>query len=227
MQDEYAYRDDIVINAYKKDITKIPLLTFEEEKELAERVQNGDETAVNILVEHNLRLVMYVAKRYYYSSVPFNDLISEGNLGLFIAARNYNASERFATYAQWWIRAKITEFIRKYTAFERSDEQLVKDELYDSLLDDANTKYEECIERESDINAGISNLMKGLQDREKQIITLYYGLGQDSRAYSFKEIGSKTNLTSERVRQIHDIAIMKMKSQSLNCSDFDYFKRLM
>ena len=94
---------------YLKEISKIPLLSFEEEKILAQRIATGDQEAVDELVRHNLRLVVSVAKKYSGCGLSLLDLIQEGNVGLIEAARKYdlNRGFRFSTYATWWIRQKI------------------------------------------------------------------------------------------------------------------------
>lgn len=94
---------------YLKEISKIPLLTFEEERELALRIANGDQEAVNEMVLHNLRLVVMVAKKYKGCGLSLLDLIQEGNTGLIEGAKKFDLSKgyRFSTYATWWIRQKI------------------------------------------------------------------------------------------------------------------------
>ena len=94
---------------YLKEISKIPLLTFEEEKALAIRIADGDENAVEEMVLHNLRLVVMVAKKYKGCGLPLLDLIQEGNTGLIEGAKKFDLSKgyRFSTYATWWIRQKI------------------------------------------------------------------------------------------------------------------------
>lgn len=98
------------VRLYLQEIDGRPLLTFEQEKILAERIKNGDQDAVNELVESNLRLVVSVAKRYKGCGLSFLDLIQEGNIGLITAARKYDVSRgfRFSTYATWWIRQSIS-----------------------------------------------------------------------------------------------------------------------
>ena len=94
---------------YLKEISKIPLLTFEEEKALAERIAAGDQEAVDEMVLHNLRLVVMVAKKYKGCGLSLLDLIQEGNTGLIEGAKKFDLSKgyRFSTYATWWIRQKI------------------------------------------------------------------------------------------------------------------------
>ena len=104
---------DDPVRLYLKEIGKVPLLTTEKEKELAERMMAGDETAKTELVEANLRLVVSIAKRYVGRGMFFLDLIQEGNLGLMKAVDkfDYTKGYKFSTYATWWIRQAITRAI--------------------------------------------------------------------------------------------------------------------
>jgi len=104
---------DDPVRLYLKEIGKVPLLTTERERELAERMMNGDDTAKTELVEANLRLVVSIAKRYVGRGMFFLDLIQEGNLGLMKAVDkfDYTKGYKFSTYATWWIRQAITRAI--------------------------------------------------------------------------------------------------------------------
>ena len=104
---------DDPVRMYLKEIGKVPLLTAEEETELAKRMEAGDEEAKQKLAEANLRLVVSIAKRYVGRGMLFLDLIQEGNLGLIKAVEkfDYNKGFKFSTYATWWIRQAITRAI--------------------------------------------------------------------------------------------------------------------
>ncbi|MBP3375762.1 MAG: RNA polymerase sigma factor RpoD [Clostridia bacterium] len=104
---------DDPVRQYLKEIGRIPLLTGDSEKELAERMMNGDEDAKSMLVESNLRLVVSIAKKYLGRGMYFLDLIQEGNLGLMKAVEkfDYTKGYKFSTYATWWIRQAITRAI--------------------------------------------------------------------------------------------------------------------
>lgn len=101
------------VRMYLKEIGKIPLLTSEEETEVAKRLAEGDEAAHNTMVEANLRLVVSIAKRYVGRGLPLLDLIQEGNLGLIKAVGkfDYTKGYKFSTYATWWIRQAISRAI--------------------------------------------------------------------------------------------------------------------
>ncbi|MBP8819547.1 MAG: RNA polymerase sigma factor RpoD [Syntrophomonadaceae bacterium] len=104
---------DDPVRMYLKEIGRVPLLTAEQEIDLAHRIENGDEDAKKQLVEANLRLVVSIAKRYVGRGMLFLDLIQEGNLGLMKAVEkfDYRKGFKFSTYATWWIRQAITRAI--------------------------------------------------------------------------------------------------------------------
>lgn len=104
---------DDPVKQYLKEIGDYPLLTLEEEIDLAERIQSGDEIAKRHLAESNLRLVVSIAKRYVGRGLSFLDLIQEGNLGLIKAVEKFDHTKgyKFSTYATWWIRQAITRAI--------------------------------------------------------------------------------------------------------------------
>ena len=104
---------DDPVRMYFKEIGKVPLLTADEERELAIRIENGDEEAKKKLCESNLRLVVSIARRYLNRGLSFLDLIQEGNLGLIKAVEKFDYSKgyKFSTYATWWIRQAITRSI--------------------------------------------------------------------------------------------------------------------
>ena len=104
---------DDPVRMYLREIGKIPLLSYEEEAELAQRILKGDEEAKQKLAESNLRLVVSIAKKYVGRGMLFLDLIQEGNMGLIKAVEkfDYNKGFKFSTYATWWIRQAITRAI--------------------------------------------------------------------------------------------------------------------
>lgn len=113
---KYEPEAESVISAYLSDVRKVPLLTPEEEKELAGLVAVGDEAARYRLITANLRLVVKIAKGYVNRGVPFMDLIAEGNIGLMKGVEKFRAEKncRFSTYGSWWIKQAIERAVFKH-----------------------------------------------------------------------------------------------------------------
>lgn len=106
--------------------TAAPTLTLEEEQELGRLIRSGDESAVNRLVEANLRFAMYMANRYRRETVDIDDLIQEANIGLMLAARHYDPDRgvRFTSYAGWWIEAQLRRYLSRHTSVVRIGESV-------------------------------------------------------------------------------------------------------
>ncbi|MCK4539494.1 MAG: RNA polymerase sigma factor RpoD/SigA [Candidatus Krumholzibacteria bacterium] len=109
--------DDDIQRQYFDDISKYPILTAEEERDLARKARDGSEKARKKLIVSNLRLVITIAKSYASYGVPFLDLIEEGNLGLIKAVSRFDPEKgfRFSTYSSWWIRQSIVRAISNYS----------------------------------------------------------------------------------------------------------------
>ena len=122
-----AGNEDIAFS-YLKSLSKIPLLTPQEELELARRAQKGDSEAKKLLAKHNLRLVVSVAKKYSKKQLPFIDLVQEGNVGLLRAIEKFDYTKgfRFSTYAIWWIRQAITRALSDKSRMIRLPVHLVE-----------------------------------------------------------------------------------------------------
>lgn len=114
--DDYFAKNTTALRMHLNTIGKIPLLTAEEEKELAYRIANGDKEAREKMINANLRLVVSIAKRYVGGKMAFDDLIQEGTLGLMKAVDKFDPSMgyKFSTYATWWIRQAVTRSIADY-----------------------------------------------------------------------------------------------------------------
>ena len=109
--------DDDIQRQYFNDISRYPVLTADEEKDLARKARDGDEAARKKLIVSNLKLVITIAKSYASYGVPFLDLIEEGNLGLIKAVSRFDPEKgfRFSTYSSWWIRQAIVRAISNYS----------------------------------------------------------------------------------------------------------------
>lgn len=221
------------LSTYFNDIQNIRRLTRREEQILSEKIQKGDEQALNKLVYHNLRFVVNIAKNYRNSNVPFADIISEGNIGLIRAAHKFDSTKgtKFISYAVWWIKNSINECIEKYN---RDNETLSYDDYtinkctdLDNKFEQINEDFEEKINNIQSRKDAIENLMKCLHEREIKILTLFFGLN-GGKEMTLEEVGKEMCLTNERVRQIKDGALSKLKCEVLTYSDdeIDTFRLL-
>jgi RNA polymerase primary sigma factor len=114
-------RDSSTVEKYFNEISKESLLTAQEEVDLARRIKQGDQKALERLVRANLRFVVSVAKQYHHGSMPLNDLINEGNVGLIKAAKMFDETKgfKFISYAVWWIRQSIMEALNEHSRIVR------------------------------------------------------------------------------------------------------------
>jgi RNA polymerase primary sigma factor len=258
---------------YLRDIGRIPLLTREQERGLGRRIRSGDTAAVHELVQANLRFVVSIAKRYMNRGIPLADLVTEGNLGLYEAARRFDERKdcAFISYAVWWIRRNLNKALaeqvhlvqfphsRKETLRDvcRAEERLEKtlqreptvDEIASAIGKDAReiqeamasvraysmvTDYEDP-DRETPLNriadeddippdlgledeemiTHVRDAVESLSQREELILNLYFGLTGEE-PYTLSEIGEKLHLSKERVRQLKDRALFRLRTGSMN-----------
>lgn len=221
------------IGLYFKDIKNTKALSREKEKELAQKIKEGDKEALNTLVEANLKFVVTVARQYANSGVPMSDLISEGNLALYRAAEKFDPSKdkKFITYAVWWVRSYMKDCIKKYNG---NGEEYCVDDYVMTLAeendtefgcDTINTDFEEKITDIQSRGMVIDELTSCLQERELKILSLYYGL-YGNKEMTLKEISDEMNMSSERVRQIVNTSIIKLKANALRSENFEEYKEL-
>lgn len=222
------------LQSYFKAIKNSKGLTREQEAELGKRIQDGDKTAVTELVEANLQFVVRTAKQYVGSGVPLDDLISEGNFGLYRAAEkfDYTKGKKFITYAVWWIKSYIQDAIKEYKGY--SDEISLEDymkcsdygeETYEESAEIVNNEYEEKLTNIQSRGMAVDELMECLQERENKILSLYFGL-HGEKQMNLKEISEEMNISSERVRQIVNTSITKLKANALGGDHFEEFRDL-
>ena len=229
------YSDASTLAAYLREISKLPRLTPEEERELGERIQHdGDEDALAHLVECNLRFVVSYAKRYRGLGLPFLDLIHEGNLGLIEAARRFDPTRnvKFITYAVWWIRQSMMHALADQTrAFSfppklfallhagaddislndpvrRGDGDEGAGELADILAEEHAPIDDELIHRAN--LADLATALRDLDGKEQEVVRLRFGL-EDDEPRTLQEIGDLMHLSRERVRQIESRAKEKLR----------------
>jgi RNA polymerase primary sigma factor len=258
------------LQLFLKDIGKVDLLTAAQEVELAKRIERGDHSAKQEMVEANLRLVVSIAKKYRNQGLPFLDLIQEGTIGLVRAAEkfDYRKGFKFSTYATWWIRqavaraladkartirmpVHVVEKLNKIVRSERKlraelgreptsveigrDLDLTGDEVehirrsaqtpvslekpvgdedeseFGHFLTDENLPLPD---EEAEITLRKETLRKilgTLSSRERQVLELRYGLdGQHPR--TLDEVGRTFNVTRERIRQIENQSLKKLRA---------------
>lgn len=231
-------------NYYFSEIEKIPLLTLEQEKEIAAKAFNGDKAAQKKLVEHNLRFVVKIANQYK-DYMDMDDLVNEGNMGLMHAAEKYNPDNgnKFSTYAVWWIKAYIQKAIRetstgvKFPATKYQDMKLAKwnfasldktisgtdgeESTFGSFIKDDRFKSpeDEYWEKEA-----INNLNDGIQflrPLEQTVLIKRFGLDGEE-PMSLSEIGSFMGFSKERIRQIEKKAIVQLRKNITSNGDSSY-----
>ena len=265
-------RESQSLDKYLQEIGKVDLLTPDEEVELAKRIREGDQLALEKLTKANLRFVVSVAKQYQNQGLSLGDLINEGNLGLIKAAQRFDETRgfKFISYAVWWIRQSIlqalaeqsrivrlplnrvgslnkisktfSELEQKYER-EPSPEELAEvlevttSEIVDTLkisgrhvsMDAPFVQGEEnslldVLENDSEdtpdsglindsLRREVQRALSTLTQREADVITLYFGLNGE-HAMTLEEIGEKFSLTRERVRQITEKAIRRLRHTS-------------
>jgi RNA polymerase primary sigma factor len=265
-------RESQSLDKYLQEIGKVDLLTPDEEVDLAKRIREGDQAALEKLTKANLRFVVSVAKQYQNQGLSLGDLINEGNLGLIKAAQRFDETRgfKFISYAVWWIRQSILQALAEQSRivrlplnrvgslnkisktfseleqkFERepSPEELAEvlevstNEIVDtmkisgrhvsmdapfvqgeenSLLDVLENDSEETPDSDLMIDSlrkEVQRALSTLTQREADVVTYYFGLN-GAHVMTLEEIGEKFNLTRERVRQIKEKAIRRLRHTS-------------
>src|SRR5580704_6941402 len=233
-------RESQSLDKYLHEIGKVDLITAEEEVILAQKIREGDQAALERLTKTNLRFVVSVAKQYQNQGLTLGDLINEGNLGLIKAAKRFDETKgfKFISYAVWWIRQSILQEIEREPSPEELADMLetTVDKISDTLSNsgrhvsmdapfvqgEENTLLDVLENQEPNtdsilINESLSEEIKRslstLTEREREIIVLFFGLGTN-HPLSLEEIGEKFNLTRERVRQIKDKALQRLRHTS-------------
>ena len=210
--------------AYFNLIKNTKPLSKKEEKKLwhSFRVQN-DLSARERLINANLRFVPTVAKQFKGCGLPFADIIEEGNVGLIKAIDKFDPKKdnKVISYAIWWIRKCILEAIEKKGVIEADNiDDLFVNINKDNETDDAFNKktnltnLNEDNDFTLDVKQILNELFDGISEKEKNIISDYYGLNGDDPK-TLDEIGEKLNITKERVRQINEKTLKKMRANAL------------
>ena len=198
-----------------------PALSKEDETKYLELCKKGDENARNKLIEHNLRLVAHVVRKYYTSNKNTEDLISVGTIGLVKAVDSFNCSSgtKFATYAAKCIQNEILMLFRsqKKLGCEVSLNDTIdidKDGNPLTYLDIISVEdtIAEDIDKKIQINKALSYIKNCLDEREKQILVMRYGLG-NTKAYTQREVASLLGISRSYVSRIETKAISKLAKE--------------
>ncbi|MGB0427875.1 MAG: sigma-70 family RNA polymerase sigma factor [Flavobacteriales bacterium] len=265
-------RETASLDKYLQEIGKVELITAEQEVELAQRIREGDQVALEKLTKANLRFVVSVSKQYQNQGLSLPDLINEGNLGLIKAAQRFDETRgfKFISYAVWWIRQSILQALaeqsrivrlplnkigsinkinKTYAALEQNyerepssheiaesmeitetevkefrrnsgrhvsmDAPLVEGEdssLYDVVSSNESPNPDKELLMDS-LRIEIERALTTLNEREADVVRLYFGLGSE-HPMTLEEIGETFDLTRERVRQIKEKAIRRLKHAS-------------
>ena len=269
---QFTNRENKSLDKYLNEISKVPMIDAQEEVVLAQRIREGDQAALEKLVNANLRFVVSVSKQYQNQGLTLGDLINEGNLGLIKAAKRFDETRgfKFISYAVWWIRQSILQALAEQSrvvrlplnkigsinkinktfsyleqAHERppSTEEIAEElglsisevkqslknagkhismdapftegedsNLYDVISASETPMPDTELVKES-IREEIGRVLDTLSEREADVIKLYYGIGQSS-TMTLDEIGNTFDLTRERVRQIREKAIRKLRKSA-------------
>ena len=264
--------DEGSLDQYLRDISKYPLITKQDEVELAQGIRKGDEESLDKMVRSNLRFVVSVAKKYQNQGVSLADLINEGNLGLIRAAHKFDETKgvKFISYAVWWIRQAILQALAEQSRIVRvplnragtlhrigrrtaallqelgrqptpqeiaegldiSIEEVQKtlsisqahlsldapmtpgedNKLLDYLPDTQNPGPDSPT-FEHALTESIEEVLSTLKEREAKILRLYFGL-DSPEPMTLEQIGSLLGITRERVRQIKEKALSRLRHVS-------------
>jgi len=267
-------RESKSLDKYLQDISKLPLITADEEVELAQRIREGDQLALDKLTTSNLRFVVSVAKQYQNQGLTLPDLINEGNAGLVKAAKRFDETRgfKFISYAVWWIRQAILQALaeqsrivrlplnkigsinkinKAYSYLEQahqrppSADEIAKEldmtisdvkqsmknsgrhlsmdaplkegedsSLYDVVRSGDSPNPDVSLMKDS-LNLEVNRALNTLSQREADVVRLYYGINNE-QPMSLEEIGDTFGLTRERVRQIKEKGIRRLRHTSKN-----------
>jgi RNA polymerase primary sigma factor len=258
------------LDLYLHEINKTPLLTREQERDLARKIKKGDKSALDQLVKANLRFVVSIAKQYSNQGLSLEDLINDGNLGLIKAAHRFDEERgyKFISYAVWWIRQAMLQSLAEHSRIVRLplnragtlyrigkvsrqldqelgrapsageiakrldiseeevegtmhianthvslDDPYSNDKDDNSLVDYLTDENQLSPDEDTYSNALVEDMEKALDtlsEREKSILTMYFGINGEE-PLTLEEIGAELGLTRERIRQIKEKAIQRLR----------------
>ncbi|MBP8992541.1 MAG: sigma-70 family RNA polymerase sigma factor [Bacteroidales bacterium] len=268
-------RDSIAFEKYLQEISREEMISSAEEIELAKRIKDGDQEAVDKLVLANLRFVVSVAKQYQNQGLSLQDLVNEGNYGLLVAAKRFDETRgfKFISYAVWWIRQSILHAIavkgrmirlplnkigvlnKVYSTSLALEQKLEREPSLAEIAEETDYNFKNVnevlkyqgktlsmdaplsnSEGDDDFTMGdllsstqtlsvektlnndslkieINEALKILSERERKIITMFFGL-EDESPKTYEEISEALNLTRERIRQLKESSLKKLRQSS-------------
>ncbi len=266
-------RENQSLEKYFQEVNRVDLITIEEEVELAKRINDGDQIALEKLVKANLRFVVSVAKQYQNRNLTLNDLINEGNLGLIKAAQKFDHTRgfKFISYAVWWIRQSIMQALAEQSRLVRlplnkvgsiskisqaasileqklermpTEEELSEimemdeneirntmritskqlsvdapfeegesNSLLDVLADNTLARTDDKMVYTDSLSVETNRALSTLSEREMKIIKMFFGIGEEN-PMSLEQISEELGLTRERVRQIKEKALRRLRNDS-------------
>jgi len=266
-------RESQSLEKYLQEIGKVEMISAEEEVQLALRIKQGDQRALERLTKANLRFVVSVAKQYQNQGLSLPDLINEGNLGLIKAAQRFDETRgfKFISYAVWWIRQSILQSLAEQSrivrlplnkvglanrinkAYQQLEQEYEREPSVEELAEMLDLEIEEvsstlsigsrhvsmdsplsdgedstlvdvmenpnsesadeAIDHKQSLTQEIERSLNTLTERQQEVLRFFFGIGVD-HPMSLEDIGERFSLTRERVRQIKDKAITKLRNTS-------------
>ena len=269
---QFTNRENKSLDKYLNEISKVSMIDAQEEVELARRIREGDQAALEKLVNANLRFVVSVSKQYQNQGLTLGDLINEGNMGLIKAAKRFDETRgfKFISYAVWWIRQSILQALADQSRIvrlplnkvgslgritqmaSRLEQQLEREATPEEIaeaLEISTTEVENALRssgRHLSIDAPLSEgednnllgvldnndepnpdmplineslqneinrVISTLSDKERDVLKYYFGL-DGNPAHTLEDISEKVGLTRERVRQIKEKALRRLRKSS-------------
>ena len=231
--------EDSSLNRYLDEIGREQLLTTEQERELSEQIRQGNERAVNRLVEANLRFVVTIANQYKGKGLSMEDMVSEGNFGLMKAARKFDASKgtRFVNFAVVYVRQQIEKAIEQQAGIYKMPRDVSRElvarqqskplsvdaplghrnnvSLLSVLVNQDAPLADERVHSEA-IEVAVEYALQSLNERESRVVNAFFGIDQERE--TMQEIAEDMELKRERVRQIRNKALRKLRKA--------YYKKL-
>lgn len=231
--------EDSSLNRYLDEIGREQLLTTEQERELSEQIKQGNERAVNRLVETNLRFVVTIANQYKGKGLSMEDMVSEGNFGLMKAARKFDASKgtRFVNFAVVYVRQQIEKAIEQQAGLYKMPRDVSRElvarqqskplsvdaplghrnnvSLLSVLVNQDAPLADERVHSEA-IEVAVEYALQSLNERESRVVNAFFGIDQERE--TMQEIAEDMELKRERVRQIRNKALRKLRKA--------YYKKL-